>query len=228
MGFTYKPNNNTQLYLPFEGNSDDSSGLGNNGTGTDIIYSQANGKFGSGSGFNGSSSKIVLPDNASLKPTGDFTVGFWIKSSVYGDRIVFQSYSNSLYRAGFYIRTQFPNGYCYFGYGKNSGNVQDVDFGELRGTIDITNNKWHSIIIVYNGSSSFMYIDGNLNVSKVGIGNLVYNTTNYIRVGCRNANGSDDLFYNGLLDELFLDGKAWTPQEIKRKYSEYKGFTAII
>ena len=48
----------TKLLLHLNGKSTDSSGNGNNGTNSNITYSLANGKFGQGAGFNGSSNSI--------------------------------------------------------------------------------------------------------------------------------------------------------------------------
>jgi len=50
---------NLKFYWRFEGNANDSTANANHGTATDVTYSTANGKFGQGGGFNGTSSKIV-------------------------------------------------------------------------------------------------------------------------------------------------------------------------
>ena len=59
-----------------------------------ITYSQANGRFGMGAGFNGSSSKIVLGTNvASLKITNPFTIIGWFKTTgSTGDAMIFSSF----------------------------------------------------------------------------------------------------------------------------------------
>lgn len=65
-------------YYRLEGNSNDSKGS-NNGSDTAITYSTGNGKFGQGAGFNGTTSKIAIADNAALDlDTGDFTITCWV------------------------------------------------------------------------------------------------------------------------------------------------------
>jgi len=69
----------TKLLLHLNGNNTDTSGNSNSSTDTAITYSQANGKFGQGAGFNGSSSIILITDNAALQGTGSHTIGLWVK-----------------------------------------------------------------------------------------------------------------------------------------------------
>ena len=66
---------------PLDGNSNDGSGNANNGTDSNVSY-DGMGRFGSCASFNGSSSRIALPNNASLKPSGAFTVFCWYKGQV--------------------------------------------------------------------------------------------------------------------------------------------------
>lgn len=60
----YLPNSNTKLLLHLNGSSADSSGNNNNGTDTSITYSQANGKFGQGAGFDSTSDKILIANES--------------------------------------------------------------------------------------------------------------------------------------------------------------------
>ena len=88
------------LGMHLNGNSTDYSGNNNHGTDTAITYSTANGKFGQGAGFNGSSSKIVVP-NASingLKITGAQTWCAWVQlgaDTASGKTIIGRSLSNA-------------------------------------------------------------------------------------------------------------------------------------
>ncbi len=50
---------NLVAYWRMEGNSNDSKGS-NNGTDSNITYSNANGRFGQGAAFNGTTSSILL------------------------------------------------------------------------------------------------------------------------------------------------------------------------
>ena len=73
-------------------NSNDSISA-NNGTDTSITYSAWNGKIIQWAWFNGSTSIIKLPAT-SIRPTGNFTVNAWIKTSTTGTaKMIFETYS---------------------------------------------------------------------------------------------------------------------------------------
>ena len=77
-------------YYKLDSNSNDSVGT-NNGTDTSVSY--VAGKIGNSGSFNGSTSIIKCPA-ASIRPTGNFTVNAWIKTSVTGtEKMIFETYS---------------------------------------------------------------------------------------------------------------------------------------
>lgn len=203
------------------GNSTDSSGNGNNGTDTAVTYSLANGKFSQGAGFNGSSSKIVITDAASLKPTGNFTINGWIKTST-AIGSLFCSISANTAIAGFYTRIE-NSGKLDIVIGKNTGTTANVDYKELIGNKSLTDGIWHNFQFVYNGSNIYIYVDGNLDNSVANTINPAYAATNYPRIGCQNNTGTDTVFLTGNLDELALYSRAWTAAEIRKYYAWTKG-----
>lgn len=215
----------TKLLLHLNGNSLDASGNSNNGTDSLVTYGLSYGKFNQGASFNGTASKIKFTDAASLKPTGNFTFSCWVNiTSIAGTgTLVFQSLSQNPNRAGIraYINTI---GRFTFQSGKNTGIVSGVDYIDAGSSVDLRNKGWVNCICVYDGSYLNIYINGNLIASTAWAYNPAYAATNYVRIGCRNINGSDDWFSPMVLDETFLDGKAWTSSEIKRYYTFSKAW----
>jgi hypothetical protein len=62
----------------FNGNMTDSSGNNNNGTSSNVTFSNAAGKFGQGGSFNGSSSYANIPFSTSMRSSA-MTLHFWIR-----------------------------------------------------------------------------------------------------------------------------------------------------
>jgi len=69
----------TTAFYELNGNANDSSGNIYNGTATDVSY--VSGKFSLAGSFNGSSSKIDIPDVSAFEvnTTGEFSISAWIK-----------------------------------------------------------------------------------------------------------------------------------------------------
>lgn len=63
-------------HWPLNGNSNDSSGNGMNGTDNNITYIK--GKFGQSADGNGTDSYISIADNANNSPTGAFSISLWL------------------------------------------------------------------------------------------------------------------------------------------------------
>jgi hypothetical protein len=59
----------------FEGNANDASGAGNNGSAANVSYGLGYGKHAQGANFNGSNAKITLPDL--LDGVTEITLGGW-------------------------------------------------------------------------------------------------------------------------------------------------------
>ena len=221
IGLFFKGDPTLKLWLPFEEDGNyarDLSGNGNHGTNTNIIYSAINGRFGTGAGFNGSSSKIVLPDNTSLRPTTEFTVMEWIKTSATS------------------VQCFFSNSDLYTSSGGYSGFILDTYQGKLRLNIYyskgtylqtqmlsskiITDGIWHFICSVYGGGYMYLYIDGRKDdANPVSSSPPQYNTTSYPAIGSCTWNQAYSNFFNGLLDEAALFNRALSHQEISQYYS---------
>jgi len=203
-------------YWNLDGNSNSQVGSFN-GTDTDITY--AAGKFGNAAGFNGTTSKIVLTDNASLKPTGDFTFGAWIKlnSQAGVNQRIFQTYSANTNIAGIQISAMPTNLGVVIG--KNTGTLSGVDYNQFVGNLLIVDGSWHYVVVTLRGNHLQTYVDGVLDISTFVISPPSYASTNYVRFGAGTNIGVDVTPLNGQIDDPFLiNGYALDESTIKAKF----------
>lgn len=184
-------------------------------TSTDTSMTYTAGKFSNAATFNGTTSKIVVTDAANLKPTGDFTLGCWFKTSNTGaGKSLFQTYSKNTNSAGFMFYV-------------TSGNVLGVLLGNNTGTSDntsmvgtttVTDGNWHYGVLTYRNNYLQIYLDGKLEVSSYSVA-PAYAATNYVRIGTFVTTGTDLLFMNGQIDDLYLiNGYALDEKTIYDKY----------
>lgn len=187
-----------------------------NGTDTAVTYTA--GKFSNAATFNGTTSKIVIADNASLKPTGEFTIGCWFKTGTTGtSKTIFSSYSASTAIAGIRLDVDSTNKLL-FVTGKNTGTVSGVDYTQYIGATTVTDNALHYVVVSFRNNYAQVYLDGKLEISGYFL-TPAYAATNYVRVGCYSATGTDAQFMNGQIDDLFLiNGYALDEKTIKAKY----------
>ena len=214
-GMRFKYSQIQALTSYWDMNANSNSQVGSfNGTDTSITYTA--GKFSNAATFNGTSSKIVIADNASLKPTGEFTLGMWFKKTGAGtQKMLFQSYSGNTNSAGIMLQIT-TNNILMLVIGKN---VSSTDYLSISGITNVTDNAWHYVVISFRNNYAQMYVDGNLEVAGY-MYPPVYAATNYVRIGCFNSAGTDSLFFDGQIDDLFLiNGYALGEETIANQYA---------
>lgn len=203
----------------FNGNSTDSSGNGLNGTDTSVTY--PSGKFSQCGLFNGTSSKIVLTDNAKLKPTSSFTILAWLRFTSAGG-VWFSSCATPTVTQG--IQGRASSGKIEFRIATSSGSKDSNNApGPLQSKTTFNDGIWHLVTLVWDSATMIIYMDGALNNTLAWTSAPNYAATNYVRIGCENQTGSDGSFFNGSIDELSLIPKALSAAEIKNYYNWSKG-----
>lgn len=192
----------------------DSSGAGH--TLTDISDpAEVDGVFGKAADFDGNDAYSAV-DHADFKPTGNFSIGFWMKTSTTGTTMgLFQSSSINPNRAGIFLTTNTLGSVVLYS-GKNTGTTVDVDYKYVASTTEVTDNVVHFIVGTWDGTHLKLYIDGVQEGGDVDWTNApAYAATNYVRIGCRNLTGSNGSYLTGFLDDVFLfNGKALTATEV--------------
>ncbi len=208
---TLKADANLFAYYRFEGNANDSKGS-NNGTATDVTYSAGAGKFSEGGSFNGTTSFISIPDQATFKPTsGAYSFAAWFNRQS-ADGSIFQSYSDSGGNASGIEVLVTSTGYTISH--ANAGVVASLS---ATGT-PFTASTWQHIVVVYDGTTLKAYTNNTLNNSGAKA-NPAYGGTNYVEIGRRNNGGSQTQYFGGYIDDWAFFNRALTEAEVAIIYN---------
>ncbi|MHA1873110.1 MAG: LamG-like jellyroll fold domain-containing protein, partial [Candidatus Heimdallarchaeaceae archaeon] len=219
----YKNNKSlTVLLMPFDTNVSgttsgavkDYSGYGNNGTlsngnvGTPPTWT-SNCRIGGCYNFDGtynSGHYIEVPDDPSLRISGNITLEAWVKIDNVDTNeqgIISKPDYNLIYDG-------------------NSGQVFRL---ELRGLTDIqvygttvpSENTWYHVAGTYNGTHLCIYVNGVQEKCDPSSGNINTGTSN-LRIG----NHYNEYYFNGSIDEVRIYNFSLTPQQIYQRYLDTK------
>jgi hypothetical protein len=214
---------NLKAYYRFESGALTTDSSGENHTLTAISDpAEGTGKFGGAVDLDGNDAYSAA-DHADFKPTGNFTVGAWVKTTGDADdAFVLVSYSQNTKVAGWGLYIGYVSstvGMAKFITGKNTGTTVNTDWKLATGTVDIVDGNWHFIVATWDGSNIKVYTDGGDEVSVAWTYAPAYAATNYVRVGCNNLTGTNTQFLTGSLDDVFLlNGTALTAYQVKEIY----------
>jgi hypothetical protein len=225
---SYVPTSGLVGWWPFNGNANDESGNGNNGTVNGAtLTADRNGNANAAYSFDGVNDLIRIGHQNQLNLIGDFSISIWcniaqIPTSNNNHILVCKRDDNGNCCSpnvpyGFYITyqvTQAPQNYkmpgCQFA---NSGNYS---FSNSNNIISI--NTWQHLMYTFSNDT--------LNIYQ----NSILMHTEYFPSSNRSANTSDLLFgsvnrnvgaewLNGLLDDIGIWNRALTQQEITNLYT---------
>ncbi len=204
-------------YWRFEGDSTDAVVLNaNNGTDTSITYSTANGQYGRGAGFNGTTSKILVADATSLKQTGSITLAAWVNPTSLGSTMV-------VLQKGREAANQLR-------YGLQIGTTGKVTFRVVAGagrseatTATLSSGVWSHIAVTCNingGTNATFYINGSSSSATVtDASNPTYDNaaeTNQFGIGTASDSSG---FFGGAIDDACLFGRELNGTEILSLYT---------
>jgi glucose/arabinose dehydrogenase len=187
----------------------DSSGKLNNGTTAGTTW--APGKYGSALSFNGSSSRVTIPDSPSLDLTRALTLEAWVKpTTVSGWRSV--------------AMKERTGGILYSLYAGESGSkpLGQVDNGaeqNAAGTASLPTNTWSHLAVTWDGATLRLYVGGVPVASKAVTGSLAVSTAPF-RIG---GNGIWGEYFSGAIDEVRVYDHALTQTEIQADMSRPVG-----
>lgn len=228
---SYVPTNGLVGWWPFNGNANDESGNGNNGTVNGATLTEdRNGNFNSAFNFNyqnwtwGAGGDYIYIPFSSQFNTPNLTVSVWFNLSSLG-------YNNN----GVTIINRFENGYSNPGgetwrlwYSSNdllSSAVIQGGNGNMQPYItanggSVNFNEWNNVTFTYDGLNLKQYENGIL-VGVVPSNGLLLNAAGNsgISVGISiQANGHWGP-YDGKIDDIGIWNRALTPQEVTALYN---------
>jgi hypothetical protein len=196
-------------YYKLDGNANDSSGNGYNGTASNITY--AAGRFGNAAVFNGSSSGITIPSiKSQLQSGASFTISCWVNvsSSQSGEAMIINTAASSGTQ-GVNIGIRASTGLVYFQIkGNNNLNAS--------GTTNLVGAGWKNIVLTHTTSSTILYVNG---TQEASIGaNTIGTIPNDLTLG-KWANLS--LYYlNGSIDQVRIFNSAISAGNVTSLYNE--------
>lgn len=191
-------------YFPFNGNTSDESGNGNNLSNYGAVFTENR--------FNISNTAMLFTGGAYMEkdspnnfPLGGSpkTISCWMKTSNSGTTMVLAEWGVHFISQRFALMTYVSNSCEFF-----SGFANDV-----QGNIVVTDNQWKHIAVTYESGNLRMYVNGiidkNVNIS------LLNTLSNKFRLGKSNVDSEP---YTGILDDIRIYNRALTDTEILKLY----------
>jgi hypothetical protein len=220
---SYVPTNGLVGWWPFNGNANDESGNGINGTAIGAtLTTNRFGNSNSAYAFNGSSNVINCGNstNALLNLNSSITISAWVNASCFGCG----NYANMIVSKH---RSSGPNGYVFGFWNGGMINYQatpnfDASTYPAGQSGFITTNVWRHCILKYDASSTslYYYLNGILVDTKLLAFNVTSNTDDLVFGAQRNGAGTGYLdFFSGKLDDIGIWNRALTQQEITNLYN---------
>ncbi|MFY0608668.1 MAG: BspA family leucine-rich repeat surface protein [Cyclobacteriaceae bacterium] len=152
---------------------------------------------------------VEVPDNVLLEPTGDFTIEFWLKTSVTGNKIIIEKgNSNAEYSV-----QQFS--------GDKLG--LNVNGGAMRTNGSYNDGFWHHVVMVYRGTNDgTIYVDGveDVDTGTINLGVPAY-SFGRLTIGDRRFGGSFNI--EGSIDEI----RIWDDERSLLEINENR-YTTLI
>tara|TARA_R110000765_G_scaffold328917_1_gene419806 strand:+ start:413 stop:1534 length:1122 start_codon:yes stop_codon:yes gene_type:complete len=196
----------TKLLLPFDGTNGATSTSDlsdNNGTVTFVGNAQistAQSKVGGSSLYlDGTGDYLTIPTNTSFNLGNvNFTIECWIKTSTASEAVLNQSDGGAASNSSFNLWID-ASGTAGIYLTENTG----WDTSNTNTTV-VTDNVWHHVAAVRNGSSLRMYVDG-VSSSSTTFSGTVPASTRVLEVGAQNTGA----VFNGYIDQArFTQGVA--------------------
>jgi hypothetical protein len=201
-------------YYKLNGNANDSSGNGYNGTTSNVTY--AAGRFGQATVFNGTNSVVTLPGNTSISQENNFSLSLWVKPNGFPNayNTLIRFYSN--FRNYADIR---PGGILGF---NNSNNQIDTPSGTIQDGV------WQHVVMTKSSTTgTAIYVNGVSVVtdsSDTGPASNfgAYNYTNDLGAYDSNQAGSPNLssLYNGSIDQFRIFSSGLSTANVISLYNE--------
>ena len=233
------PTNGLVGYWPFNGNANDESGNGNNGTvnGATLTIDR-NGLANKAYGFDGSD-WIEVMNSTSIQPSTAFSISAWVfvessQPSLGGNytRIINKNHSEAQNFATYQLITGLNTGYGKAGVCIRTGSGISGGAAGIYTWTGATNNvigQYQLIVGTYNGSELKIYQNGTLSSSVNHTGNLCYDSGNlWFGRGKSGSAPGTDMFFNGKIDDVGMWNRALTQTEITDLYNGCSTPTATI
>jgi len=176
----------------------------NNGTQSNATW--ATGVSGNCLSFDGVSSNVNIPNNPTLDFTNELTIMAWANTRDYKEAKIAQKGDWDGHGIGGTKWTGWK-GHVRL---EESGS-ESIEWTEGRPLL----NEWYHVAITYDGTTLKLYVNGQLNNSRIIPGTLHINT----RAASIGSDNGAQKFFNGLIDEVKFFNVALNQTEIQAAYN---------
>ena len=219
---SYVPTNGLVGYWPFNGNANDESGNGNNGTVNEaVLTSDRNGYTNSAYSYDGLNDYIQVPHSSSISITGDITMSAWVKTNGSNG----QNYQTIISKRETYWTTEYGTALSY-----HNSVIHNTKFLSAR-ALGMGNQEqgWSSTPYIYNAwehwvvtiSNSQMKIYKNGILDQIQAFSLIPVNQNGPLLFGKNtlADNTNSEQFNGDIDDIAIYNRALTDQEVTNLYN---------
>jgi hypothetical protein len=220
---TYVATNGLVGWWPFNGNANDESGNGNNGTVMGASLTPDRFGFANSSyNFDGISNEIIIPHNASFnfQTSNQASFSYWINpNSILG------GYSTLILNKQTGVGcTQIGwNMYLYNTSGDKlqfrAGNGSCSNVVDIGSVTNIGSSIYTHVVNVLDNGFAYQYINGTLNSTLACPLAEIGDNTGALIIAGLFPNASGCAFFNGKIDDIGIWNRALTPQEITDLYN---------
>jgi hypothetical protein len=206
---SYVPTNGLVGYWPFNGNANDESGNGNNGTVNGAtLTNDRNNSTNKSYNFDGINDWIEVANWNKILGNNSFTLSYWIYQE-----------SNLGWTVSFGVSNDgegFTSGSYHWGTNSIGGQIWKYNFSSTTNTT-IELNKWTNVIFKYDSNILSIYKNGVFVSSQ-----LVNYTSTNISAGSFNIGKqlSFSEYYKGKIDDIGIWNRALTQSEITSLYTQ--------
>jgi len=188
----------------------DSSGRGHHGSFIGNPQWQP-GRIGGALAFDGQDDYILIKDVTDFSITKEITVACWINIARFD--MPWQAIVAKGNQAWRIIRALDGRNIEFACTGVN---VPNTPWGNVFGKAAVDDGQWHHLTGVYDGTRVCLYVDGVLDASVEGTGNINSNN-DYVLIG---ANAGDQWrYWHGLIDDVRVYSYALSAEQIKELYA---------
>jgi len=220
---SYVPTDGLVSWYPFNGNANDESGNGNNGTVSGVtLTSDRFQQLNSAYDFGANNDFIEVQTTNGTFNSQTYTYSFWTKNDLL------------TVRAAFISRLQPNSGpsnvydnFCFFSSDGNANiNYQSTNNNMAGCCVDglgpnMLGNVWKHIVFTISSDTIRGYLNGIIVATNPFLSGINFNNSYPIRFG--KSNNSFWTEYNGLLDDIGIWNRALTQQEITTLFNAQGG-----
>lgn len=208
--FTTLVDINTGLiaFYPFNGNANDASGNGNNGSYTGTLINDRLGNSNSAISLNGINNMITLPGNNGYN-TDTFTINFWTYANSYN---IHQQVQYGVIGSSGRFSLSWKN--TNIGYSPNTCAGGYAPSGNSTNLTGVQTGQWHMLTYVIQGTTTKFYLNGNFIQAVNTASNLTcFNSNMNLYFGGDILGGLIE-YYNGRFDDIRIYSRALNQSEI--------------